>query len=338
MGDNFSESYDTGYYEDGAYAALPLPGSTNDSDVFEGSIRDVEDEDIDPQEAYYASLADRFLELRSTLRFPPSLSSENQRKETSSTVLEAASALHKMNHESWRKQLLYRTPQMMVLAHMNQETVIRGLTRLETLLSRRNLLADKEAKIIGAWSWGLLAKCRDRGEMTSEEVGVLRTVAKTALKLAVKTRMLKRASQEVGDHPGTDKVDEVPAEASGENEEQVYSDSEPSRAGKDSGISQIGQSNGDSVEHEASSDDMEDGEISDSNESPDALAIAKQSLLAQVRSSTAPVLQDTADERTAQQASDVEERASATLDMIVTIVGEFYGQRDLLDARAAWGE
>lgn len=31
-------------------------------------------------------------------------------------------------------------------------------------------------------------------------------------------------------------------------------------------------------------------------------------------------------------------RIRATLDMIVTIVGEFYGQRDLLDGRLLWGE
>lgn len=29
---------------------------------------------------------------------------------------------------------------------------------------------------------------------------------------------------------------------------------------------------------------------------------------------------------------------SCTLDMIITIVGEFYGQRDLLDGREVWGE
>ncbi len=30
------------------------------------------------------------------------------------------------------------------------------------------------------------------------------------------------------------------------------------------------------------------------------------------------------------------DKALATLDIIVTIVGELYGQRDLLDGRAAW--
>ena len=299
---------------------------------------DEEAGDIDPQEAYYASLAERFLDLRSTLRSPANLSAGGHPNEKSSTLLETASAFHRMNHESWRKQLLYRPPQMLVLAHMNQETVIRGLTRLETLLSRRNLLADREAKIIGAWSWGLLARCRDTGEMISEEVGVLRMVAKTALRLAVKLRMLNRASQEVSGHTGNAKGSGVSNEASSESEEQADSDDELQRMEKESDVSQIEQPNGDSVGHEAGYDDLEDGEISDSNESLDALAIAKKSLLAQVHYSTAPVLPDTADERTAQQASDVEERAYATLDMMVTVVGEFYGQRDLLDVRAAWGK
>ena len=35
---------------------------------------------------------------------------------------------------------------------------------------------------------------------------------------------------------------------------------------------------------------------------------------------------------------ELEERAFATLDIIITIVGEVFGQRDLLDAREVWGE
>ena len=337
-GDEFSVGYDTGFYDDGAYTALPVPDSTSDPDVLNRCMLDEEDEDIAPQEAYYASLTDRFLELRSTLKSPPILSPESQLKNAPSSLVEAASASHKMNHELWRKHLLYRAPQMKILAHMNQETVIRGLTRLETLLSKRNLLADKEAKIIGAWSWGLLAKCRDLGEMISEEVGVLRMVAKTALKLAVNMRMSNKASQEMSDHPENDEEEDESEEANDDEQEQVGSESQLPHMEENSGISQIGQNNTDSVEHEANNDELEDGEISDSNESLDALAIAKQSLLAQVRCPTPSTLPKTADEKAAQHASDVEDRAFATLDMIVTIVGELYGQRDLLDARAAWGK
>lgn len=46
-----------------------------------------------------------------------------------------------------------------------------GLEVLETVLSTANLQRHKNIKL---WDWGLLARCNEVGQMSSEEVGVLR--------------------------------------------------------------------------------------------------------------------------------------------------------------------
>jgi len=73
----------------------------------------------------------------------------------------------------------------------------------------------------------------------------------------------------------------------------------------------------------------------------DSLTLAKESLLARVRSPTPaapPPVAGSSQANSGIANTDHEARAFATLDMIVTIVGEFYGQKDLLDAREVWGE
>lgn len=117
---------------------------------------------------------------------------------------------------------------------------------------------------------------------------------------------------------------------------------------------------------EVKSDEAEATSTSNPDESPhhasyldDTLAAAKarvlsslpQETLAQEPSTpteeTSPVLNDgqslSHDADTAGSAQIQEQqgemlRLHATLDMIITVVGEFYGQRDLLEGRLVWGE
>ena len=66
---------------------------------------------------------------------------------------------------------------MLLLHQLGQADVVSGLAVLETLLNSTNL---QRRKNLGAWAWGLLAKCREVGQMSSEEVGVLRDLGKKA--------------------------------------------------------------------------------------------------------------------------------------------------------------
>lgn len=165
---------------------------------------------------------------------------------------------------------------MLLLNQLAHADVVAGLAVLETLLSAANL---HKRKHMGAWAWGLLAQCREVGQMGSEEVGVLRDLGKKARGIL---RAIMAGIAEDGLEDDDDEADRSEAEAD---------DAEPV--------------------------------LSIPNPSSDPLAAARQRLL----DSLTPSSRDASDETTL-----------ATLDMIVTIVGEFYRQRDLLDGRILWGE
>ena len=236
---------------------------------------------------------------------------------------------------------------MPFLAQMPQENIIRGLETLDEVLTAGNL-KGKRGRRIGAWAWGLLGRCRDVGEMGSEEVGVLRGLGKRA------GWCLRRlgAGEEVGGEEG-----KKGAEEEGEEEE---------------GDEKGGGQGGDEF-------DEEDGEIThgdDHDVTPNSphddagdetsLDEARERLLSSLPPSSQPQTEPSSSTGKANDKIDVmdeidqparpqsngeaksDERPGgsgydpmavhATLDMIVTIVGECYGQKDLLNGRLLWEE
>ena len=388
------EDHETGYYEDGAYVALPDLSSAPTAPDYE----DGDDEDIDPQEAYYASLSDRFREIRTVLHSSPPTSNFDKPYHDSLSVSTQAAFLHNATHREWRYQILHTTPSMRLLASTHQDGVVRGLSRLETLLPKKDLLVEIQGNRIGAWCWGLLGRCREIGEMGSEEVGVLRILGKTALRMGKKLRMQKRGglgahcnaeADTDGDNDDEEEPEEEPEEARQEvvngvehleqkedRNRQVQEEMEEGEVDEDEAVGEstdIGDHNG-NVDVAVPEGDKRDapaterwidkdipmetavGAVSMDNSVPksrtfdglaqyetvkDPLALAKESLLARVCSPAPSASAPEVDHRLEDNSDgglDVEDKAFATLDMIVTIVGEFYGQKDLLDAREVWGE
>ncbi|MCJ1474555.1 hypothetical protein MMC13_003214 [Lambiella insularis] len=374
-------AYETGYYEDGAYTALPTIGPSLESLRYD----EEDDEDIDPQEAYYASLTERFLELRTVLRsVPPASLSDLPQADSSSAAFQAA-FLHKATHREWRYQVMHKMPSMRVLATLHQDGVIRGLSRLETFLHQRTLLNDTQSKRTGAWCWGLLGKCRDVSEMGSEEVGVLRMLAKTALRVSKKMRAQKRtdlpmqAAADADDEmEGQEENIQEAARIDEEMEEgEVAEDEDQEHAFMQS--DKISDDSVDSFSNKNTSNVLEprqpknsciqpfqvdqtlsvpviasdDGEkkLSVPEAVEESLVAAKDLLLARLHSARAQLdkhemngkaevngKEEVNEKEGDQSESDAEGRAFATLDMIVSIVGDFYGQKDLLDARDSWGQ
>ena len=384
------EEYETGYYEDGAYAALPDLSSTPAGLDHE----DEDEEDIDPQEAYYASLKDRFCDVRTVLHSSPPTPSPVKRHNENSSASAQASFLHNATHQEWRYQILHTAPSMRLLASMHQDGVIQGLGRLETLLPKRDLLAEIQGHRIGVWGWGLLGRCREIGEMGSKDVGVLRTLGKTALRMGKKLQMQKRGgvgalhnaeADAGGDEDDGEEHEEVPqrvvndAESfekqevpdgqigteieEGEVDETDIVADPPDRSDRNGNVHVpvlegdkpdarvTGRWPGQDIHTNTALDTLSiepsiphtrrfDG-LAQYGQAKDALALAKESLLARVTSpapSASSHDMNSRPEDGSERTADVEAKAFATLDMIVTIVGEFYGQKDLLDAREAWGE
>lgn len=336
--------YPQGYYSNGAYTATPLPVSKSSQAYTNGG----QQEDQDPQEAYYASLGVRFTGITEMLQsLPPRAAQDN----TDVYYLDWTKP------RFWRGKILNSTPSMVLLAQLTQESVICGLAVLEPLLTLARLRV-KEGKIIGAWAWGLLGRCREVGQMGSEEVGVLRNLGKKALWL------LRRisAGEVIGgvvDEPDVDTGEEDEDEGEGEGEEEGVGngadplDTEDADDGYSPDIDPIATA---ALDHSGNSEDHPIATMSDSD-----LAKAKQRILnslgtdqAQVDFTetnachedgiqnpgpTYPVPELEVDgEGVLKEMADEKAMIYATLDMLVTIIGEFYGQRDLLDGRLLWDE
>ena len=335
---NTRADYHEGYYADGAYTAAPalLPNGK--------AIEIEDDEDVDPQEAYYASLCARFADLSASLQKPP----------TNALIPPPASsnaqALNSGSNSRWRS-ILNTQPSMLLIGLLSHETVLRGLKILETRLTVENLLKRQS---LGVWAWGLLARCRDVGQMGSEEIGILRDLGKKAIWLL---RGLQAGFERTDDDD--EGLDEGDFENDGREENpDLREGSDPS-----SGMNHFEPSS-----TLATSDLVEDtiegsSRLPPDTEATNSLDAAKVRMLAALPSELGPSTPSAADKTiplatsspsparsplsklrsspkgpVVQEADDQMSQIQAALDMIITVVGEFYGQRDLLDGRIVWGE
>ena len=333
-----------GYYADGAYTAVP-----NITTLKTGSV---ENEDLDPQEAYYASLCSRFTTLSFTLRATaPFVTAQTTATEQAHTFTSSPA--------KWRRCLLHTQPTMLLLNQLRQEDVVQGLGILETLLTTVNLQRQES---IGTWAWGLLARCREIGEMVSEEVGVLRDLGKKAIGVirSVKAEMKQDENnggdEMLGDGGNGDDEDEEDYDEAAAGDEgfalntlsACYEDEAPASTRISTSFANGGAT------------DSTGSATLPSESAHDPLAPARQRVLDLLGpapptsgcSDTAIANPDTSEanhqtsetpehhqrEQDDDDSDETSFRVRGTLDMIITIVGEFYGQRDLLNGRLLWDE
>lgn len=212
------------------------------------------------------------------------------------------------------------------------------------------------------WIWALLARLPDRGEMDHMEVGHVRELGKRAALLmhSLIEMAALREEVELGGHDGDagaeEWVGEVEVDAEAEAEvdsdeltteakgqgaaEHTNSDPPPPPPEKPPSTAPTDQppSHGQAEVD----DDVEDGEIADESEPMDLesedIETAKARLLANLERAGSPNsdedgsgTKDTGEESFDPVRSRMNMRA--TLNMILTVAGEFYGQRDLLEFR-----
>jgi regulator of vacuolar morphogenesis len=291
-----------GVYSDGVYIGLTLSKPIGDEAFSEA------------QASYYNLLHHRFLLLRSILRCtPPS---------------EAISALddahpisfprHSKNaQKEWRRLLLAVDPQMVQLACMDMDTVLGVMIIAGRLMSENVRSGDATlVRRIGAWVWGLLGKCRDSGQLGAQEIGDIRELGKRAIRILQKLRETKELQDDGEDDMSESDVDmEVDENAQVAKNERVIEDQSAAQA--------LGQPGA-----EKATD-------------PEELRLAKARLEARVQASgiesTSQILGEEDGEIEEEAIGpDVETQTRAMLDMIITVVGEHYRQRDLLEAREIW--
>ncbi|KAJ5156079.1 hypothetical protein N7492_008882 [Penicillium capsulatum] len=253
------------------------------------------------QTTYYNLLHHRFLLLRSTLRCTPP-----------ATAIAALDDAHPISlprkvevaRKEWRRLILTVDPQMAQLACMDMESVLGVLRIMSRLMSDMLRSGSAESvRRIGAWAWGLLGKCREVGEMATEEVGEIRDLGKRAAKILQKI-------QEAENSKPTEETAMWDSEADEYEPPEILDTEEP-----------------DETCLRENADDP-DSEMRDATDLSAELEAAKTRLQAKLHESPEPTLVLAQEDPTKQ--------TRALLDMIITVVGEFFRQRDLLDAREVW--
>lgn len=198
---------------------------------------------------------------------------------------------------------------MAQLACMDSDSVVGALGIVARELSDVVRGGNVESiRRMGAWVWGILGKCREVGELTTREVGVIRDLGKRAARICEKIQ---------------------------EANSQYYLNGTDSDIGEDiqtRNTTPQGDS-GQEMMQQAETADTGDSDMPDATNESDDLEAAKARLQAQLRDD---VDTKSTDDTSEGEKTYVAQQTNAMLDMILTVVGEFFGQRDLLEARQIW--
>ncbi|PVH72756.1 hypothetical protein DL98DRAFT_563448 [Cadophora sp. DSE1049] len=328
-----------GWYADGAYIAQMDPTAEEDE----------AEEESDPRPAYFDSILTRYQTLRDQLsQTPPRYAIESLGRDHPTHV-------DKMNRDLtrfWIKKMKSVDPKAAQLACFDKGSVLRLLRLLtQGTLLKRGLGVEMG---ISRWIWSLLARLPERGELSSEEIGVVRELGKKAVLVGVGLKEKEEWREGIREvERGFDGDDDEVGEADVVNEDEIVLQI-------DDGGEDVGQ-NRDSnstplelavtMQEEA---DLTTDALENPDESPDPLAAAKARILANLpaddieHQSTphgldfepiqetiiGPIQPETS--AIAEPVFDAKTNTKATLDMILTIAGEIYGQRDLLEFRGQW--
>ncbi|KAI9640337.1 hypothetical protein NHQ30_011079 [Ciborinia camelliae] len=341
-----------GYYEDGAYYAAAEA---------EVEMEDEETEGQDPQLAYFDSILIRFETLREQMqRTPPT----NLVKDLDTDHPIYLSKLDTKLCRWWRWKMKTVDPLPAQIASMDKDTVLRLLRLLMggTLLQSGSDINVK----VSRWAWALLARLPVRGELSSDEIGVVRELGKKAVMLGVGLKAgsgLKEQLDEVERVFEADNrveiVDGENAASSGDGNLVKGSEDQQEVLHEVKQINEDAMQTSDSTENsmpsittEKSTTPEEEawGATLDSHE----LEAIKARLLARITSnppaveamttvdSQPPKTEESTPSTTETPmytpAQPVNWNTRATIDMIITIAGEMFGQRDLLEFREVWGE
>ncbi|KAG8670005.1 hypothetical protein FPOAC2_09347 [Fusarium poae] len=351
-----------GWYQDGAYMAMP-DEANDEGNYEEGEYPEDDDDSYDEEvaihEAYFASVMDQYLHLRTILHTAPP---QNARSRLAKAQLKTEAPADNQTSviATWSRILRDTDPHPLQIAHMSKDTTLRILRIMlgGKFLRRGYTLPERTSR----WVWALLARLPDRGELNYAEIGWIRDLGRRAVLLGRSLSEMAALREELaegglGAHEAVDRSSsdedvmadpedmEVEGAVSAEEDED---DSTPPETGHEveqtpkvteptaSSLSKPDAEEGEIDEEEdvamdtASDSDVEEGEVA-APESDENLEAAKERLLAQINSGGAQ--ED--DEDTAKEAAKQRLRANlrATINMILTVAGEFYGQRDLLEFR-----
>ncbi|TVY45903.1 hypothetical protein LSUB1_G000481 [Lachnellula subtilissima] len=337
-----------GSYGDGAYYA-----ADSNSEVSEEQAAN------DRNIAYFDSIMTKFEALRDRLQnsTPPSSAVEKLDADHPTHVGPLNTAVARW----WRWKMRQVDPLPAQIASMDKGTILRllGLLTGGTLLQR-----GSEVNVgVSRWAWSLLARLPERGELTSEEIGIVRELGKKAVLVGMGLK--EDADLDEGlnavDPQANDDVDDGEVLDSAEDQEvdlDVGKDldrlcgegaTSPSipvlpnaidgdtYSVDDSSAPQSLVASTQTVNLEASLDTPsleKTSQAEEASEFSEELAAAKARLLGNLKTAE----ESSTEKSEGASAGKSKWNTRATVDMIITVAGEAYGQRDLLEFRRAWDQ
>ncbi|KAK3298562.1 uncharacterized protein B0H64DRAFT_385506 [Chaetomium fimeti] len=354
-----------GYYHDGAYTAAPDPDPSTASypdEAEEGEILPIAEADrvaaqnAALRKAYFASLTARFLRLRALLHRAPPQSVIDALPRDHGTEVGSFGA-RSWTFRVWTRRIRHTDPLPAQVAALDRQSVLK---LLRVILGGKFIRRGYELRPrTSRWIWALLARLPDQGELDYAEVGWVRELGKRAVLMMVSIAHMEALREEVeggleGDSDENDEeefVEEVVLNEDGEERSIATSTScqPPATADADDGKDQDGETDMDVDEGEVTDD--EPPATADNKDIGADIAAAKARLLARLEESSGTQQEEESSaaasvdtpEHQQNDASDgetatlgeAEARVNmrATLNMVLTVAGEFYGQRDLLEFR-----
>ncbi|KAI5259580.1 hypothetical protein E4T42_00211 [Aureobasidium subglaciale] len=307
--------HEEGWYEDGAYVAPSLAAPVI------GPVQP----GMKAQDAFYDAIKARFERLRHNLRASPSIHAVQSLDDQHPISLPFG---NRMADKEWKHHLLHTTPLPAQLASLDSPSILRLLKLVEGQIE--NCRKTDIPLNIGLWAWSLLAKLDDVGLLQTREVSVVRDLAK----MAIWVRMMHhKAKHGRSNDPDYEHLDHYPEDNAAQQEEGEVVD------GDQADTTQIHVPQVEPVEpavqariqEEITSARDENGDAAmdlDYSEDQllDAIAAKKRQLQTEAE----------VQEEKQEQEEFPDTNTCVTIDMLVTVASEFYGQKDLLVGRLAW--
>lgn len=338
--------------EDGGYEGGEYPDDYEDESYEEAALN----------EAYFASVMDQYLRLRSILHadLPSNAVSRvvKARLKTDAPAENQSAAI-----ATWSRLLRETDPHPLQVALMSKDTTLRILRILlgGKFLRQGYTLPERTSR----WIWALLARMPDKGELNYAEIGWIRDLGRRAVLLGRSLAEMAALREELaegglGAHEavdGSSSDEEVLADPEDMEVEGALSSGQDEDEPKPAGSRNEAEKTPKGTEPTAKSPprpDAEEGEIEDEDEDEDVameiatdseaeegevaaqepqenLEAARERLLARISNGMTSEDEEDLEKESAKQRLRANLRA--TLNMILTIAGEFYGQRDLLEFR-----
>jgi hypothetical protein len=347
---------------------MAMPDNAAEDDDYEGGecpddYDDECEEEVALNEAYFASVMDQYLRLRSILHadLPSNAVSRvvKARLKTDAPAENQSAAI-----ATWSRLLRETDPHPLQVALMSKDTTLRILRILlgGKFLRQGYTLPERTSR----WIWALLARMPDKGELNHTEIGWIRDLGRRAVLLGRSLAEMAALREELaegglGAHEAVDgsssdeevlaDPDDVEVEgaiSSGQDEdeptplaesrkevEKPPKVTEPTRESPPKPDAEEGEIEDEDEDEDvameiATDSEAEEGEVT-AQEPQENLEAARERLLARI--SNGMTSEDEEDLEKESAKHQLRANLRATLNMILTIAGEFYGQRDLLEFR-----